>query len=185
VPTAGSTLLRDRVRGSGGHHPSVRGRTPTARARRRRPATHHLAQLGTFPPRAHTRPAGRGHPAHPLTDRPLSRVRAMPCPALGNGTYRPEPARWSTSARRLGPVSRRRRDDPVSVAVGSSVSEMAESEWYWCLDHKAAEPADHACSPENRMGPYASRDEAERWKERVADRNETWDREDAEWSGGE
>jgi hypothetical protein len=32
------------------------------------------------------------------------------------------------------------------------------------------------------MGPYPSRDAAEHWKERVAARNETWDREDAEWS---
>jgi hypothetical protein len=59
---------------------------------------------------------------------------------------------------------------------------MAKREWYWCLDHKAAEPAGDACSAENRMGPYASRDAAEHWKERVAARNETWDRADAEWS---
>jgi hypothetical protein len=60
---------------------------------------------------------------------------------------------------------------------------MAEQEWYWCLDHKAAEPADQACSAENRMGPYPSREAAEHWKERVEARNDTWDREDAEWSG--
>jgi hypothetical protein len=66
------------------------------------------------------------------------------------------------------------------IVVASSVGEMAEREWYWCLDHKAPEPADHACPPQNRMGPYPSRDAAEHWKERVADRNETWDREDAE-----
>ena len=62
---------------------------------------------------------------------------------------------------------------------------MAEDEWYWCLDHKAAEPADRACSAEHRMGPYASRDAAEHWRDQVARRNDKWDREDREWSGDE
>ncbi len=60
---------------------------------------------------------------------------------------------------------------------------MAEHEWYWCVDHNAAEPADRACSAEYRMGPYASRDAAEHWREQVALRNDKWDRDDREWSG--
>ena len=55
--------------------------------------------------------------------------------------------------------------------------------WYWCLKHGRAEEADAACPPDDRMGPYESREAAEHWKERVEARNETWDREDREWSG--
>jgi hypothetical protein len=38
---------------------------------------------------------------------------------------------------------------------------MADEEWYWCLDHSAAE----------------------HWKEKVEARNEKWDAEDREWNG--
>jgi hypothetical protein len=57
--------------------------------------------------------------------------------------------------------------------------------WYWCLKHGRAEDAGGDCPPEDRMGPYESRDAAEHWKERVEARNEAWDREDREWSGEE
>ena len=57
--------------------------------------------------------------------------------------------------------------------------------WYWCLKHGRAEGAEGACPPEDRMGPYGSREEAEHWKDRVEARNEKWDREDREWSGEE
>ncbi|MDQ1481112.1 MAG: hypothetical protein QOI44_1973 [Actinomycetota bacterium] len=61
---------------------------------------------------------------------------------------------------------------------------MAEAtEWYWCLDHKAAEPAAGGCPPDRRWGPYPSKDAAEHWKERVDARNEAWDADDEEWSG--
>ena len=62
---------------------------------------------------------------------------------------------------------------------------MADGEWYWCLDHNAAEPADKACAADNRMGPYESKAAAEHWKERADARNDKWDRDDAEWSGDE
>ena len=61
--------------------------------------------------------------------------------------------------------------------------------WYWCLRHGRAEGGEGpqgveaACPPEDRMGPYESREAAEHWKERVEARNERWDREDREWSG--
>ena len=57
--------------------------------------------------------------------------------------------------------------------------------WYWCLKHGRAEGADDACPPDDRMGPYQSREAAEHWKERVESRNEEWDRDDREWSGEE
>jgi hypothetical protein len=57
----------------------------------------------------------------------------------------------------------------------------ADTEWYWCLDHNAAEPATSSCPPSHRWGPYPSRDAAEHWRERVAQRNDTWDAEDEAW----
>jgi hypothetical protein len=60
---------------------------------------------------------------------------------------------------------------------------MDDHEWYWCLEHKAAERADGGCPPDRRLGPYPSREAAEHWKERVDARNETWDAEDRSWSG--
>lgn len=55
-----------------------------------------------------------------------------------------------------------------------------EHEWYWCMTHEAAEPADTPCPPNQRMGPYPSREAAEHWKSRVAQQNEAWDRADDE-----
>ena len=57
--------------------------------------------------------------------------------------------------------------------------------WYWCLKHGRAEGAEGTCPPEDRMGPYESREEAEHWKDRVEARNDKWDEEDREWSGEE
>ena len=52
-----------------------------------------------------------------------------------------------------------------------------ENQWYWCLKHTAVEPWD-GCRSEDRLGPYATRDEAGRALETVQQRNEQWDRED-------
>lgn len=57
------------------------------------------------------------------------------------------------------------------------------AEWYWCLEHKRAEPADEACAADRRFGPYGSEEEAVRWRERVEARNEAWDEEDRRWEG--
>ena len=56
-------------------------------------------------------------------------------------------------------------------------------EWYWCLRHGRAEPAAEACREEDRLGPYESRDAAEHWRERVAERNAEWREEDRRWQG--
>ena len=60
---------------------------------------------------------------------------------------------------------------------------MDDQEWYWCLEHNAAERADGACPPDRRLGPYPSREAAEHWKEKVEARNEAWDAADRSWSG--
>ncbi len=61
---------------------------------------------------------------------------------------------------------------------------MAE-QWYWCLDHGAAERAEAGgCAPDRRLGPYASREEAENWKAQFEARNKAWDAADKEWEEG-
>ena len=39
------------------------------------------------------------------------------------------------------------------------------------------------CASKDRLGPYNSAAEAERALERVRERNEAWDAEDARWEG--
>lgn len=57
--------------------------------------------------------------------------------------------------------------------------------WYWCLKHGRAEDGDGSgvCPPQDRLGPYESREAAEHWKDRVEARNQRWDREDREERG--
>jgi hypothetical protein len=62
---------------------------------------------------------------------------------------------------------------------------LSAQDWYWCLEHKVAEPADGPCPADRRLGPYPSREAAEHWKERVDARNEAWDAADKEWEGDE
>ena len=38
---------------------------------------------------------------------------------------------------------------------------------------------------DDRVGPYPSRERAENWRAEFEQRNERWDREDAEWEGDE
>jgi len=59
---------------------------------------------------------------------------------------------------------------------------MADTEWYWCLKHHAVEPYE-GCRAEERLGPYATRDEAEGALDLVQRRNQDWDREDEEYEG--
>ena len=54
---------------------------------------------------------------------------------------------------------------------------MAE-EWYYCVEHDAVEPK-LGCRITNRLGPYATREEAEHALETVRRRNEAWDEDEA------
>lgn len=56
----------------------------------------------------------------------------------------------------------------------------AENEYYFCLKHMAVEPWD-GCRSDNRLGPYATRQEAEAALARVEARNEAWDN-DPKWN---
>lgn len=55
-----------------------------------------------------------------------------------------------------------------------------EQKWWYCLKHETVEP-DLGCANTHRLGPYATKDEAERGLQTVRERNEQLDAEDAEW----
>lgn len=55
--------------------------------------------------------------------------------------------------------------------------------YYWCLKHHRVETDETKCASVNRLGPYATSEEAEHALERVAERNAEWDAEDARWNG--
>ena len=56
-------------------------------------------------------------------------------------------------------------------------------QWYWCTRHGRAESEVQACPPDDRLGPYESKDAAEHWRERVEARNDRWQEQDREWEG--
>ena len=51
-------------------------------------------------------------------------------------------------------------------------------EWFYCLDHGTVEPR-IGCRDEVRLGPFRSREEAERALEIVERRNQQWDKDPA------
>ncbi len=54
---------------------------------------------------------------------------------------------------------------------------MAE-QYYFCLEHDTVE-TESGCRAADRLGPYRSRQEAERALEKVQERNEEWDNDPA------
>jgi hypothetical protein len=67
-----------------------------------------------------------------------------------------------------------------SDGMGSS---GAGGDYYWCLRHNRVEQASNACAEKYRLGPYATEVEAAAALNKVAERNATWDAEDARWNG--
>ena len=57
------------------------------------------------------------------------------------------------------------------------------SEFWYCMNHHRVEPAD-GCASSQRLGPYPSQEEASRALEKVQERNEEWDKDDA-WGDGD
>jgi hypothetical protein len=55
--------------------------------------------------------------------------------------------------------------------------------YYWCLRHSRVETDNDVCPATRTMGPYETADQAEQALNRVAERNEQWDAEDARWAG--
>ncbi|KAA1423584.1 hypothetical protein FE697_008275 [Mumia zhuanghuii] len=57
---------------------------------------------------------------------------------------------------------------------------MADGTFYYCIKHHAVE-GEEGCRAIDRLGPYASREEAGRALEIAQERNEKWD-EDPDWN---
>ena len=60
---------------------------------------------------------------------------------------------------------------------------MSDDGYFWCLRHHRVEQGDDVCPARYRLGPYESALEAEFALQRVQERNEAWDAEDARWEG--
>jgi hypothetical protein len=59
---------------------------------------------------------------------------------------------------------------------------MAER-WWWSLTERRALPDAEKGPADEVLGPYPSKEAAERWRERVDERNEAWDEQDDAWEG--
>jgi hypothetical protein len=59
-------------------------------------------------------------------------------------------------------------------------SRIVADKYYFCLEHHRVE-GDDGCPPGDRLGPYASAEEAARALEKVAERNDAWDN-DPRWN---
>ena len=58
---------------------------------------------------------------------------------------------------------------------------MSDDDKYWfCLKHHTVEGVD-GCRSQDRLGPYATADEAAHALDKVAERNEAWDS-DSDWN---
>lgn len=56
------------------------------------------------------------------------------------------------------------------------------TEYWWCLTHGRVEQG-AVCKAQDRLGPYASEEEARAWRERRDAREESWEEEDRRWRG--
>ena len=58
------------------------------------------------------------------------------------------------------------------------MSMSEQPSWWFCTKHNTVEPDDGPCPGKDKLGPYATREEAEHALETVQRRNEAWDKED-------
>lgn len=57
------------------------------------------------------------------------------------------------------------------------------SGYYWCLRHDRVETDADKCDVKNLLGPFETRSGAENALQKVRQRNEEWEAEDARWNG--
>lgn len=58
--------------------------------------------------------------------------------------------------------------------------DRSNGQWWFCLKHQAVEDTD-ACANSERLGPYPTREEAQRALATAAERTEAWDN-DPRWN---
>jgi hypothetical protein len=68
------------------------------------------------------------------------------------------------------------------TATGTRRLLMAGGPWFFCLKHHTVEPRD-GCAERHRLGPYATREEAEHAVQSVAEREQKLTAEDRAWEG--
>lgn len=56
------------------------------------------------------------------------------------------------------------------------------SAYYWCLTHQRVEEGE-VCKASDRLGPYATADEARAFRDRIEQRADAWKEEDERWEG--
>jgi hypothetical protein len=61
--------------------------------------------------------------------------------------------------------------------MGPALGDGTEQRWWFCLKHRTVEQ-DAGCPGRLRLGPYPTREDAERALETVRRRNEEWDAQD-------
>lgn len=59
---------------------------------------------------------------------------------------------------------------------------MPAGPWFYCLKHRTVEDRD-GCAERHRLGPYATREEAEHALASVAEREEQIEEENRKWEG--
>lgn len=57
--------------------------------------------------------------------------------------------------------------------------------YWWCLRHHRVETDANMCPAGRQLGPFPSAAEAQHALDRVRERNDEWDAEDARWAGEE
>lgn len=62
----------------------------------------------------------------------------------------------------------------TAPSEGSATRMGAHVSWYYCLAHQRVEP-EEGCANAERMGPYATEEEAHHALERAHERNEAYD----------
>ncbi len=58
-------------------------------------------------------------------------------------------------------------------------------QWYFDLKRNTAVPASQRGPGDDMLGPYPTRADAENWRSKVEQRNDTWDDDDATWNDDE
>jgi hypothetical protein len=73
-------------------------------------------------------------------------------------------------------------DGTVRATAVERSAQMAEGPWFYCLKHHTVETRD-GCAERHRLGPYATREEAEHAVQSVAEREQRLTQEDRAWEG--
>ncbi|MER7499878.1 hypothetical protein AB0L05_23740 [Nonomuraea pusilla] len=60
------------------------------------------------------------------------------------------------------------------MSLRGRIGRVTEGQWWFCLTHMRVEP-DQGCPNKDRMGPYATQEEAAGALQRAAERNKAWD----------